>query len=75
MNIATRLVERAARQPGAAALIDAADGAPRVTTFAELDDASARGAALLRTLGCQPGDAVVLLHRMSLELYAALIAV
>jgi acyl-CoA synthetase (AMP-forming)/AMP-acid ligase II len=75
VNIATRLVERAALQPSDAALIDVADGAPRVTTFAELDDASARGAALLRSFGCTPGDAVVLLHRMSVELYAALIAV
>jgi acyl-CoA synthetase (AMP-forming)/AMP-acid ligase II len=75
VNIVTRLVERAARQPESVAIIDVADGAPRVTTFAALDEASARGAALLAELGCQPGDAVVLLHRMSLELYAALIAV
>ena len=75
MNIATRLVERAASQPDAAALIDVAGGTPRVTTFADLDDASARGTALLRDLGCRPGDAVVLLHRMSRELYEALIAV
>ena len=74
-NIATRLVDRAARHGGAPALIDVVDGRPRVTSFAELDDASARGAALLRELGCRPGEAVVLLHRMSLELYAALIAV
>jgi acyl-CoA synthetase (AMP-forming)/AMP-acid ligase II len=75
VNIATRLVERAADQPGAVALIDVAGGGSRATTFAALDDASARGAALLQMLGCQPGDAVVLLHRMSFELYAALIAV
>ena len=50
-------------------------GRPRTTSFAELDDASARGAALLAGLGCRPGDAVVLLQRMSLELYVALIAV
>jgi acyl-CoA synthetase (AMP-forming)/AMP-acid ligase II len=75
VNIVTRLVERVARQPESAAIIDVVGGAPRVTTFAALDEASARGAALLSELGCQPGDAVVLLHRMSLELYAALIAV
>ena len=75
MNIASRLVDRAAQAGEAPALIDVAHGQPRVTSFAQLDDASARGAALLLALGCQPGDAVVLLHRMSLELYAALVAV
>ena len=33
------------------------------------------GAALLHGLGARAGDAVVVLHPMSLELYAALIAV
>lgn len=75
MNIATRLVERAAALGEAPAIVDVAHGRPRVTSFAALDDATARGAAFLRDLGCRPGDAVVLLHRMSLELYVALIAV
>lgn len=75
MNIAVRLAERAAAMPHAPALIDTHHGKPRVTTFAELDRASARGAALLQRLGAQQGDAVVVLDRMSLELYAALIAV
>lgn len=75
MNIATRLRDRAAAHGAAPAIVDMQHGRPRVTTFAQLDAASARGAALLTELGCRPGDGVVLLHRMSLELYAALIAV
>lgn len=75
MNIAARLAERAARHGDAAAIIDTADGRPRVTSFAALDRASARGAALLQASGARSGDAVVVLHPMSLELYAALIAV
>lgn len=75
MNIAARLAARAALDAQAPALIDTHQGRPRVTTFAELDRASASGAALLHGLGARPGDAVVVLHRMSLELYAALIAV
>jgi acyl-CoA synthetase (AMP-forming)/AMP-acid ligase II len=74
VNIATRLADRARRQGDAPAIIDAVGGVPRVTTFAELERASARGAALLHALGARPGDAAVVLHPMSLELYAALIA-
>ncbi len=75
MNIAARLAARAVSDAHAPALIDTHHGRPRVTTFAELDHASARGAALLHALGAREGDAVVVLQRMSLELYAALIAV
>ncbi len=75
MNIAARLADRAVRQGEAPAIIDTVRGVPRVTTFAELDRASARGAALLQSLGARAGDAAVVLHPMSLELYAALIAV
>lgn len=74
MNIATRLAERAARHGAMPAIIDVAGGRPRTTTFAELNDQAARGAALLAKLGARPGDAVVVLHRMSAELYAVLVA-
>ena len=47
MNIASRLVDRAAQAGDTPALIDVARGQPRITSFAQLDDASARGAALL----------------------------
>ncbi|MFN7977334.1 MAG: AMP-binding protein [Vicinamibacterales bacterium] len=75
MNIAARLAARAERQPDGPAIIDIWQGRPRVTTFAVLDRATARGAALLRSLGAREGHAVVVLHPMSLELYVALIAV
>lgn len=75
MNIAARLAARAERQPDAPAIIDTRHGQPRVTSFAALDRATARGAALLHALGARAGEAVVVLHPMSLELYAALIAV
>lgn len=74
-NIAARLADRAARQGDVPAIIDTAGGRPRVTTFAELNRATAQGAALLQSLGARPGEAVVVLHPMSRELYAALIAV
>ena len=74
MNIATRLAERAAQHGAAPAIIDVWRGRPRITTFAQLNDTAARGATLLHTLGCRPGDAVVVLHRMSAELYATLVA-
>ena len=75
MNIAERLAARAARHPDAPAIVDTWHGQPRVTSFAALERATARGAALLHSLGARAGDAVVVLHPMSLELYAALIAV
>lgn len=75
MNIAARLVARATAMADAPAIVDVHRGQPRVTSFAALDDATARGAAFLRQLGARPGDAVVVLHPMSLELYVALIAV
>lgn len=74
MNIAARLAERAAQHPAQPAIVDVAGGRPRITTYAELDAHVARGAALLAQQGCRPGDAVIVLHRMSAELYVALIA-
>lgn len=74
MNIAARLAERAAQHPDQPAIVDVAGGRPRTTTYAALDAAVARGAALLAAQGCRPGDAVIVLHRMSAELYIALIA-
>lgn len=47
----------------------------RTVTFTELDRASARWAAQLRTDGLRPGDAVLILQPMSVELYVALLAV
>lgn len=50
-NLAQFLVETAQRQPGRPAL--RLEG--QVTSYAELDERSARAAALLRTEGCGRG--------------------
>jgi acyl-CoA synthetase (AMP-forming)/AMP-acid ligase II len=49
-------------------------GKNRVTTFGQLEDAVSRAAALLCRSGLAPGDRVLVLHPMSVELYVALIA-
>ncbi|MFI6808995.1 long-chain fatty acid--CoA ligase [Streptomyces luteogriseus] len=56
-NLAQFLVETAARQPERPALRLGTD----TTTYAELDERSARAAALLRAAGVQPGDRVALM--------------
>ncbi|MFE7931846.1 long-chain fatty acid--CoA ligase [Streptomyces sp. NPDC057456] len=56
-NLAQFLVETAQRQPGRPAL----RLGEQVTTYAELDERSARAAALLRAEGVRPGDRVALM--------------
>lgn len=75
MNIATRLVERARTDGHRPAIVDTWRGQPRTTTFTGLESESARGASLFEELGARPGDAVAILHPMSRELYAALVAI
>lgn len=75
MNIAKLLRARARTCPEAAAIIDAWRGRSRCTSFAELELAAARAAALLRQGGLRRGDAVLVFHPMSAELYIALIAI
>jgi olefin beta-lactone synthetase len=73
MNIAEILCRHAATHPDAIAILDVHDGHDRVLSFADLDLQSGRVAALLQSAGVQTGDAVLIFHRMSAELYAALI--
>jgi acyl-CoA synthetase (AMP-forming)/AMP-acid ligase II len=47
----------------------------RKVTFAELEDLTARGAGLLRSSGLRPGERVLLLQPVSIELYVILLAV
>ena len=75
MNITEILRNRAAAQPQAAAIIDAYRSRQRVTTFAELELASARAATLLWRAGLRPGDTVLVFQPMSAELYVALSAI
>ncbi|WP_030661858.1 long-chain-fatty-acid--CoA ligase [Streptomyces cellulosae] len=56
-NLAEFLVDTAARQPGHPAL----RLGTAVTSYEELDEMSARAAALLRTEGVRPGDRVALM--------------
>jgi acyl-CoA synthetase (AMP-forming)/AMP-acid ligase II len=74
MNIAGILKEQAEKLPNAAAIIDVKGGKYRVTSFAELESASARGAALLLENGLSAGETALLFQPMSAELYIALIS-
>jgi acyl-CoA synthetase (AMP-forming)/AMP-acid ligase II len=74
VNIAEVLVQQALIRPDAAAIIDAHRKRDRVITFAGLEQASARGAALLRESGLKCGDTVLVFQPMSTELYVALMA-
>jgi acyl-CoA synthetase (AMP-forming)/AMP-acid ligase II len=74
MNLACMLLEQARARPHAPAIIDTYRGRARTTTFAQLDQAGARAARLLANHGLRPGDAVLVFHPMSAELYAALLA-
>jgi acyl-CoA synthetase (AMP-forming)/AMP-acid ligase II len=75
MNLAYTLQEQSQARPQAAAIIDTYGRKSRITTFAELDQAAARAARLLLRHGLEAGDAVLVFHPMSAELYVALLAV
>lgn len=74
MNIAGILIQQARQRPDAPAIIDRHRGRDRITTFAELETASARGAALLKAGGLSAGDSALVFQPMSAELYIALLA-
>lgn len=74
MNLAHTLQEQTRARPNAAAIVDTHCRRSRTTTFAELDLAAARAARLLVRHGLQAGDAVLVFHPMSAELYVALLA-
>ena len=71
MNVASLLRARAARHPERIAFVDAAAGS--TLSYAALDAASARVAAALRGRGLRPGDTVLIVHPVTLDLYVALI--
>ena len=75
MNISEILKERATTCPEVVAILETRNGSSRVLTFAGLERASAQAAALLRGAGFRPGDAVLVFHPMSAELYIALLAI
>jgi acyl-CoA synthetase (AMP-forming)/AMP-acid ligase II len=75
MNLVEILTEQARKRPKAAAIIETRRGRHHFTTFAELDQRSAKVARLLRHSGIQAGDPVLIFHAMSSELYAVLLGV
>ena len=74
MNVAALLHAQATLRPDAPAIIERRGGRTRTTTFAALDRAAAQAAALLRREGLAPGDAALVLHPVSSDLYVALAA-
>lgn len=74
MNLVALVTAQAATRPHAPATIESPRGRVRVMTFAELDDAAQRAAAMLRAAGLREGDAVLVFQPMSAELYVALLA-
>jgi acyl-CoA synthetase (AMP-forming)/AMP-acid ligase II len=74
-NLADILREQARLRPEQPAIIDTHRGQTRVTTFAALERRVGQAAALLWQSGLRPGDTVLALQPMSLELYVALIAI
>lgn len=71
MNIAHLLTQHAGERPDAVAIIDKGGQ----ITFRQLADRTARAAGALRQSGVRPGDHVLVLTPMSIDLYTALIAV
>src|SRR5437764_278215 len=70
MNLALQLQAVARASPYAAAIVERRD----VRSFADLENRSCRAARLLTDAGLQPGDAVLVFHPMSAELYVCLLA-
>ncbi len=75
MNIVEIFEQRARTHPDLPAIIDTQLGKSRVTTFAELDSASRKIAALLQREGLRAGDTVLVFYPMSAELYITLGAI
>ena len=74
MNIASVLQQTAGERGSAPALIDVFRRTDRTLSFEELECASAEMAGQLVAHGIVQGDGVLVLHRMSLELYVLLMA-
>jgi len=74
MNIASMLSDRARQQSDAIALIDSKHGHDRAVSFSELNAISAGVTNQIASQGIRPGDGVLILHPMAIELYVFLIA-
>lgn len=74
MNVARLLARQADRRPDAPALVEGQGADRRVCSFGELDERAARAATMFAAQGLAPGDTVLLLQPMSIELYVAVAA-
>ncbi len=74
MNIVEFLQQRARERPEAAAIIESRGGRDRTVTFAGLEEATARGAAFLRTNGLLAGETVLVFQPLSIDLYIVLLS-
>ena len=74
-NVVELFLAQAKARPDAIALIDRKSARDRTTTFAELEDQSARIATLLARRGIGAGSPVLLFHPPTAELYAVIIAI
>ncbi len=74
MNVAQLLIDRAIELSDHAAIIDSSRWWTRTTTFQQLDQSSARLAGMLFRMGIGPGDGVLVLQPISVELYAVMTA-
>ena len=75
MNLVAILHDRARTTPDAIAIRDVVDGTDRAITYRELSRRVAAGAAFLEREGLKPGDTVLLVHPIRIELYEVLLAV
>ena len=75
MNIMDVFMTQAAEHGNSVALIESKEGEAQSLTFAQLERASARAAAMLAQAGLRVGDGVLVFQPMSGELYVALLAI
>jgi acyl-CoA synthetase (AMP-forming)/AMP-acid ligase II len=75
MNLVEPFLRQVAEHPDMPAIVEPGSDDRHAVTFARLDSASRRAAAMLRDSGLRPGDGVLLLQPMSIDLYTALIAI
>lgn len=74
MNVAQLLTDRATEFPDHAAIIESSRWQTRTVTFQQLDQSSAKLAGMFRRMGIGPGDGVLVLQPISVELYAVMTA-
>lgn len=75
MNIAELLTTRAAASGDTPALVNDSAGTRRILSFRELEDAVTRAASRLHALGLRPGDPVLVLQPLSVDLCLLLVAI